>query len=554
VIKETIQQSGRMRPPKRRPDPALTVSPSLTRTRAQYRSPAQAGLSLAQTLKFLARIDGASSLAETASLSRELLDSAFASARLALGWREGGGDSFSVAGGAGVPLQGKAIPGAEVSGCLGGQGVKRQRDNALWKLLATVQARTITSFPLAAGGVLLGFICFFDCELPEGELLLVELIVSRVAAKLMLLRKEGEQAEQSELSSRMTALADAMLGSESKQELYRIILESATDLSRACQGSVMLLERDGLHLQVVQAKGMGSEVARYLSVQVGTGIAGGVASSGSALLVLDVEKDRRTARRNRPRFQSKSLISLPLKLNGKVIGVLNLSDKANRTSFCEADLKLLTTFSTFASLMIERSQVREETSRLEQLSTTDPLTGTYNRRYLSQRLEEELNRSLHQGLEFTILFLDLDHFKGFNDRFGHLAGDEALQKVSAVIKAALRDMDIVARFGGEEFCVLLPGTSKCVAQLVAERIRLEVEREVYLSTEAAHEARLTVSLGIASFPEDGATVTALLNASDAALYQAKANGRNRFVSAQPARAGAHRHSSLPNGAEAVLSV
>jgi len=392
----------------------------------------------------------------------------------------------------------------------------------------------VTSFPFVASGTILGFLCFFDCELQTDELLVVELLACQVAAKLRQLGKEREEAEQRELSARMMGLADSLLRSQSKEELYGKILDGAVDLTGACQGSVMLIDPDGRHLQAVQAMGMGSEIARQLRLPLGEGIAGGGALRGGALLVRDVEKDPRTARRNRPRFKSKSLVSIPLKLNDKVLGVLNLSDKGDLQDFSETDLKLLTAFSTFASLMIERSQVKEETCRLERLSCTDPLTGTYNRRFLNQRLEEEVNRSQHQGLEFTLVFIDLDHFKGYNDRFGHLAGDEALVKAAQVISTTLRDMDTLARFGGEEFCVLLPGTSKHRGQLVAERIRMGVERELFSGVEGPGAGRLTASMGVATYPDDGTTVSSLLNASDVALYQAKAGGRNRIVAAKPA--------------------
>ena len=341
-------------------------------------------------------------------------------------------------------------------------------------------------------------------------------------------------AKLSRLPNQLMLLANTLLLSDSREDLYRNILEVAADLLNACQGSLMLIDKNGEDIQVVHAKGMSAEIAGYLKLQVGIGIAGKVAKTGAALLVDDVERDPRVAvARNRPRFKTKSLVSIPLKLNEKVLGVLNLSDKRDLTPFSEEDLDLLTSFSTLASLMIERTQVMEEACRFEQLSLTDPLTGIYNRRFLNNRIEEEINRSRRQGQEFSVLFIDLDHFKHYNDRFGHLAGDEALCKTGEIMKAALRGMDIVARFGGEEFCVLLPGSSKHLALHVAERIREGIERESFPGGEGLPQEGLTASLGIASFPEDGSTLTSLLRASDKALYQAKSGGRNRCVAAQP---------------------
>lgn len=336
-----------------------------------------------------------------------------------------------------------------------------------------------------------------------------------------------------EVVNHLMSNVNTLLLSQDKETLYRNILEIATDLSSACQGSIMLMNNIGTHLKIVQTKGLDAEIARSLELQVGVGIAGTVAKSGNPLLVQDVEKDRRVAMPNRYRFKSKSLISVPLKISDKVIGVINLSDKANSPSFSRTDLSKLTQFTVIASMVIERMYLLEEARRLEGLSLIDHLTGIYNRRFLSNRMEEELNRSMRHGLQLSVLFIDLDHFKNYNDRYGHMAGDEALMKTTDIIKAALREMDIFVRYGGEEFCVLLPDTCKLSSLLVAERIRTEIEKERFAVPAGIRSTKLTVSLGIASFPEDGTTIASLIHASDQALYQAKANGRNCVVIASP---------------------
>jgi len=514
------------------------VLPSLPQERGVLAAPAEVVPRLARAVASLSLIDEVTSISETVCIASELLGALFDYPSLAIAWRSEEGNTFSIAGGYGFPDGLESIPEEAISEFLRPRRVKRtiRLDDRLRGVFDGVKAETVTSFPVTSRGGLLGFISLFDCELQGGDLLLVELITTRVAAKLVLLKKEQERVRLSELSNRLMSLANTLLLSSSKEDLYRIILEIAADLLSAGQGSVMLLDKSREQMHIVHAKGMSVEISRHLKVQVGMGIAGRVARSGVPLLVKDVEKDLRTAMRNRPRFKSKSLISIPLKINDKVLGVLNLSDKANLTSFNDADLNLLTSFCTLASLMIERTLVLEEACRFEQLSLTDPLTGIYNRRFLNSRIEEEMNRSLRQGLELTVLFIDLDHFKGYNDQFGHLAGDEALKKTAGIIKATLRDMDIVARYGGEEFYVLLPGTSKRLSLLVAERIREGIEQERFPGGNGIMEARLTASLGVATYPDDGTTLTSLMHASDMALYQAKASGRNRLVAAQPADA------------------
>jgi diguanylate cyclase (GGDEF)-like protein len=310
-------------------------------------------------------------------------------------------------------------------------------------------------------------------------------------------------------------------------------MEIAADLVGATRGSIMLVDKNGKNLKIGFCKGMNNSLAQSIRVRLGEGIAGKVASSGIPLLVDDVEKDNRVRMPNRPRFKTKSLLSVPLKLKDKTIGVLNLSDKEDMRAFCESDMNLLASFANLASLMIERTWALERSFQLEKLSITDHMTGLYNHRFLRTRLEEELNRSTRNGLNLTVIFIDLDFFKIYNDIGGHLAGDGALKKAADILKASVRDMDIVVRYGGEEFCIVLPDTSKNEAFQVAERIRQEIEREKFPREESMPFGRLTASFGIASFPEDGHTFTTLIHSADLALYRAKAEGRNRVALGRP---------------------
>jgi diguanylate cyclase (GGDEF)-like protein len=185
--------------------------------------------------------------------------------------------------------------------------------------------------------------------------------------------------------------------------------------------------------------------------------------------------------------------------------------------------------------MIERLAALESAAQFEEQAMTDPLTGVYNRRFLDRRLEEELSRSSRQHLEFSLMMLDLDHFKIYNDLCGHLAGDRALAKIAALLKGAAREMDVVTRYGGEEFCILLPGTPAKEALLAAERVRQALEIETFAGEELLPLGRLTVSIGLATYPLDSDTPAALIHAADLALYKAKSQGRNRIVSREEAK-------------------
>jgi diguanylate cyclase (GGDEF)-like protein len=162
---------------------------------------------------------------------------------------------------------------------------------------------------------------------------------------------------------------------------------------------------------------------------------------------------------------------------------------------------------------------------LETLAITDGLTGLYNHRHFQDSLEKEIRRSERESRELSLLLLDLDHFKQYNDRFGHTEGDAALRRVSGLVMKTIRATDIAFRYGGEELAVLLPSCSKSQAAEVAEKIREAVSRSVYRP--GRFGGKLTISIGVATFPEDGRVARGLVDFADAALYAAKARGRDR---------------------------
>ncbi|MBU5614055.1 sensor domain-containing diguanylate cyclase [Geomonas azotofigens] len=480
------------------------------------------------------RLDKVSTVTACVAICCETIVTAFQPARMALALPDAEGKSFPVTGVWGLPEELGTLTPETLQLFVAPDKAKRTVlwDGKMRAALPDLRATVCTPFPLKAQGERLGFLAIFDTDVAPNQALLISMLVGAMAGKLATIDKDATRSKENALSERLMSLTDTLLQIDSKDLLYESILKIASELIDATQGSIMLIDKDGVGMQIVFTLGMTLNIARCLQLKVGKGIAGMVAKTGQPLLVNDVEKDSRVAMANRMRFKSKSLICIPLKLKEKVIGVLNLSDKKNLRPFTHSDLQLLTSFANLASLMIERTEVLEESERFEQLSVTDPLTGLYNRRFLKSRLEEELNRSMRQGLNLTVIFIDLDFFKNYNDLCGHLAGDEALKLTADIIKESLREMDIVARYGGEEFCAVLPGTSKAEAMIVAERIRCEIENKRFPGASDIPLRRLTASLGIASFPEDGRTFNDLVHASDVALYEAKARGRNRIVAAR----------------------
>ncbi|MBA3503856.1 MAG: GGDEF domain-containing protein, partial [Deltaproteobacteria bacterium] len=178
-------------------------------------------------------------------------------------------------------------------------------------------------------------------------------------------------------------------------------------------------------------------------------------------------------------------------------------------------------------------ELAEANARLAQLAVTDGLTNLYNHRHFHERLTLEVERSQRSGLPLSLLMLDVDHFKQFNDTFGHPAGDEVLRQLARVLADTRRANDVVARYGGEEFAVILVDTAKFTAAKVADRVRDRVCSHDF-SEAAPRASKLSVSIGVATFPDDGADAEALVRSADTALYAAKRAGRNRVVLATEA--------------------
>jgi diguanylate cyclase (GGDEF)-like protein len=177
------------------------------------------------------------------------------------------------------------------------------------------------------------------------------------------------------------------------------------------------------------------------------------------------------------------------------------------------------------ALAVGNLRLRE---KLHILSIRDSLTGLFNRRYLDETLPREINRIERSRGELSLILFDIDHFKNFNDTYGHDAGDLVLRAMSAVVLAAIRESDIACRYGGEEFIIILPDTPIEIAEQRAQALRREVS-ELTWDYQGQEIGRLTISLGVAAFPQHGTKRDALIKSADEAAYLAKKGGRNRVV-------------------------
>ncbi len=480
-----------------------------------------------------AEIDRTRSFDETVTLLGEALIVLFDLHQIAVILAEG--DEFSIKTVLGMAAKPLKISSHKISELLTGNPngkpfVLRQE---IENFFPQLDAKRAICAPLEVEGLSLGMVALFDIDLPPRDLLLIELLMGRVSAKLLRLKEENEHRQAQTTAHRLMAMISDLSLFNTCDELYRNIVNMCGELLQASRGSLMLIDDSGEQLRIVSAKGINLEVARSMPIRLGEGISGRVAKSGLHLLVSDIEKDCRVGTPNRPRFKTKSFICIPMKVKDRIIGVLNLADKETGTIFTDTDLKHLHMLAGHAAQMIELTATLENAKQLKELAIRDPLTGLYNRRLLETRFNEELNHCSRLKQALTVIMLDLDHFKTYNDHCGHIAGDNALRKVATLLKKSAREMDIITRYGGEEFCLLLPSTSKEEALFVAERIRRTIENENFPGETSLPQGMLTASLGISSFPNDGEKFETLINAADIALYQAKEKGRNRLATFEP---------------------
>ena len=227
-------------------------------------------------------------------------------------------------------------------------------------------------------------------------------------------------------------------------------------------------------------------------------------------------------------------VTVPLRAKDRVLGAILVDNVFNKQPITKADVRMLTMFANHAGLAIENSRLYEETVYL---SNTDWLTKLCNYGRFQQLLSFEVEKAKIRSSSLSLVMIDVDNFKNYNDTHGHMKGDEALRNISAILQNKSRKCDIVARYGGEEFTIIMPETSKDNAKLFAERLRIEVERFYAEDTVINSDKRLTISAGVATYPEDALSKDELMSMSDAALYQAKHSGKNRIYLANKAIIG-----------------
>ncbi len=226
---------------------------------------------------------------------------------------------------------------------------------------------------------------------------------------------------------------------------------------------------------------------------------------------------------------ARSVLAVPLLSRGRLMGVLMAIERHRHGQFTNQDARLLSLVLEPAAVAIDNAFLLK---RSEELSITDDLTKLYNSRYLNSTLRREVERSKRYRTPVSLIFLDLDGFKSVNDQHGHLWGSRTLVEVGRVIGSTVREIDVVSRFGGDEFTVILPQTGSEGAAIIAERIRQKIAETTFLASYGM-DVRITASLGIASFPDHGHTKDDLLARADQAMYLVKGRGKDGVSLAEP---------------------
>lgn len=217
-------------------------------------------------------------------------------------------------------------------------------------------------------------------------------------------------------------------------------------------------------------------------------------------------------------------VTVPLKAKDKILGAILVDNIFNKKPITKSDVRMLTMFANHAGLAIENSRLYEETVYL---SNIDWLTKLWNYGKFQHHLSFEIEKSKISNTSVSLVMADVDNFKNYNDTFGHIKGDEALKQFALILQGKSRKCDTVVRYGGEEFAIIMPNTSKENARLFAERLRTDIER-AFGGEDAAESCKsLTISCGIATYPEDADTKDELISRADIALYEAKHAGKNK---------------------------
>ncbi len=340
-------------------------------------------------------------------------------------------------------------------------------------------------------------------------------------------KKREEEISRSLQEQQMLYDIGLMLtSSEEVEEMLETIIKYAMKLTNSPAGSIALYNEALGQMEMVAFLGFSKSFSRHTKWKIHKGgITDHILNEEKTVAINDISE---IIKMESPAIQSEgiqALLATPLIAERKTIGVLYVDDFKKR-DFTKKDKSIIALLATQAAAAIEKLQMLERTKKL---AITDELTSLYNHRQFVNMMAEEMKRAKRYTRSLSVILIDIDHFKHYNDTNGHLKGNDVLREAATVMADAVRGIDILARYGGEEFAVILPEADKRVARQCAERIRKAIEKQKFCNEDSQPLGKLTISIGHATFPDNAKTEKSLINKADIALYKAKDGGRNRVV-------------------------
>ena len=317
---------------------------------------------------------------------------------------------------------------------------------------------------------------------------------------------------------RMLRRLDRTIGLHATSE---VALNHAVTAVRCDSGALALAVPPESSAVIVATHGYPLALVNHVRIQPGAGVIGTVLQSRRSIL----EDGRSITRRPRLRYRTNSFAAVPLLSGPDAIGALCVTDRADGTPLTERDIAILRLYAAAIVMAINRDRALESAENAAHAAAIDPVTGVFNRQYLQVRLDEELQRSRRHDISIALLVIDIDNFKAVNDTYGHLVGDVALKDIAEILRRSVRVFDVCSRFGGDEFVIVMPGSTAVSAARIAERIRMKIEQYRPADRTLARLS-VTVSVGLAVSSRDMAPAQ-LLERADRALYTAKNLGKNR---------------------------
>ncbi len=347
-------------------------------------------------------------------------------------------------------------------------------------------------------------------------------------ARRQLEELETRDREHSELFHALPELVRQMFAAKTRRGVSPLAVKTAVHVFGPSQVAVFLARPGHKRLALAEGTGLPASIAPGLEVEFGEGRVGYVADARLAMDDGDFKMATSLVRRHLEATTHRDLVSdlvAPIEGEEGLIGVLSVGGLTRRQGHGKRLLKMVADLAGLAFTYVTKLRLSEHAADI------DSLTGALNKRRLQQRLGDEVHHAERENQPLSLLLIDIDHFKNYNDTNGHLEGDEVLRRIGQILRASVREDDAVARYGGEEFVILYPAATKAQALKLAESLRKAVESADFPHGGKQPLGRVTISGGVATFPQDSRSSVDLIRAADQALYEAKAAGRNRIEAA-----------------------